>query len=214
MRKMSDCSNFTEDEDDERSGNFGGFTSTVCVNFSEDDLRLATIPGQVKVVTVFYLSLSSLQSKVLSLPEYLFSFRTFLRFFLQFQNLFPRISFPPCTRVLIKETFQDFDPATRRFSDEELKPQPIIRKRKKQFVPDELKNNKYWAKRYKNNEAAKRSREARRLKENQIAMRARYLEEENGALKSEVEVLKKENSDLKQMMVALEEKFNKLSSNR
>ena len=116
--------------------------------------------------------------------------------------------------MLIKETFQDFDPATRRFSDEELKPQPIIRKRKKQFVPDELNNNKYWAKRYKNNEAAKRSREARRLKENQIAMRARYLEEENGALKSEVEVLKKENSDLKQMMVALEEKFNKLSSNR
>ena len=49
MRKISECSNFTEDEDDERSGNFGGFTSTVCVNFSEDDLRLATIPGQVKV---------------------------------------------------------------------------------------------------------------------------------------------------------------------
>ena len=49
MRKISDCSNFTEDEDDERSG-FGGFTSTVCVNFSEDDLRLATIPGQVKVL--------------------------------------------------------------------------------------------------------------------------------------------------------------------
>ena len=47
MRKISECSNFTEDEDDERSGNFGGFTSTVCVNFSEDDLRLATIPGQV-----------------------------------------------------------------------------------------------------------------------------------------------------------------------
>lgn len=112
---------------------------------------------------------------------------------------------------LIKETFhfQDFDPATRRFSEEELKPQPIIRKRKKQFVPDELKNNKYWAKRYKNNEAAKRSREARRLKENQIAMRARFLEEENNALKGEVDVLKKENSDLKQMMMALEEKMNK-----
>ena len=91
-------------------------------------------------------------------------------------------------------------------------PQPIIRKRKKQFVPDELKNNKYWAKRYKNNEAAKRSREARRLKENQIAMRARFLEEENNALKGEVDVLKKENSDLKQMMVALEEKFNKFSN--
>ena len=57
------------------------------------------------------------------------------------------------------------------------------RKRKKQFVPEELKNNKYWAKRSKNNEAAKRSREARRLKENQIAMRARFLEEENLSLK-------------------------------
>ena len=115
---------------------------------------------------------------------------------------------------LIKATFpfQDFDPTTRRFSEEELKPQPIIRKRKKQFVPDELKNNKYWAKRYKNNEAAKRSREARRLKENQIAMRARFLEEENNALKGEVDVLKKENSDLKQMMMALEEKFNKISN--
>jgi len=150
-RKVSDCSNFTDDDED---GGIGSFTSTVCVNFSEDDLRLATIPGQ------------------------------------------------------------DFDPATRRFSEEELKPQPIIRKRKKQFVPDELKNNKYWAKRYKNNEAAKRSREARRLKENQIAMRARYLEEENSALKSEVDVLKKENSDLKQMMIALEEKMNQMSNNR
>merc|ERR1719429_279455 len=149
-RKVSDCSNFTDDDED---GGIGSFTSTVCVNFSEDDLRLATIPGQ------------------------------------------------------------DFDPATRRFSEEELKPQPIIRKRKKQFVPDELKNNKYWAKRYKNNEAAKRSREARRLKENQIAMRARYLEEENSALKSEAEVLKKENSDLKQMMIALEEKMNQMSNN-
>lgn len=144
----------SSDDSDEDFNCGGGFTSTVCVNFSPDDLRLATIPGQ------------------------------------------------------------DFDPATRRFSEEELKPQPIIRKRKKQFVPDELKNNKYWAKRSKNNEAAKRSREARRLKENQIAMRARYLEEENLALKGEVDNLKKENTELKQMMGALEEKLNQLAENR
>ena len=43
-------------------------------------------------------------------------------------------------------------------------------------------------------------------------MRARFLEEENNALKGEVDVLKKENSDLKQMMMALEEKFNKISN--
>jgi len=82
------------------------------------------------------------------------------------------------------------------------------------ICPDELKNNKYWAKRCKNNEAAKRSREARRLKENQIAMRARFLEEENTALKGEVEHLKKENSDLKQMMMALEEKLNQMTESR
>merc|ERR1719193_1447571 len=156
MRNMSEGSAYTDDEDDDGRNGFGGFTSTVCVNFSQDDLRLATIPGQEG----------------------------------------------------------DFDPATRRFSEEELKPQPIIRKRKKQFVPDELKNNKYWAKRCKNNEAAKRSREARRLKENQIAMRARFLEEENTALKGEVEHLKKENSDLKQMMMALEDKLNSMVENR
>ena len=51
-RQLSECSNFSEDEDDEEGeeGGMGNFTSTVCVNFSEDDLRLATIPGQVKVM--------------------------------------------------------------------------------------------------------------------------------------------------------------------
>jgi len=108
----------------------------------------------------------------------------------------------------------EFDPSTRRFSEDELKPQPIIRKRRKQFVPDELKNTKYWAKRCTNNEAAKRSREARRLKENQIAMRARYLEEENNVLKAEVEELKKENGELRRSMQNLEEKINDLAASR
>jgi len=42
------------------------------------------------------------------------------------------------------------------------------------FVPDELKDEKYWARRRKNNLAAKRSRDARRMKENQIALRADF----------------------------------------
>lgn len=73
---------------------------------------------------------------------------------------------------------RDFDPRTRAFSDEELKPQPMIKKSRKQFVPDEMKDDKYWARRRKNNMAAKRSRDARRMKENQIALRAGYLEKE------------------------------------
>ena len=46
-----------------------------------------------------------------------------------------------------------------------------------------LKDQKYWDKREKNNVAARRSREARRLKENQIALRAAFLERENKVLK-------------------------------
>lgn len=54
----------------------------------------------------------------------------------------------------------------------------MIKKSRKQFVPDNLKDDKYWARRRKNNMAAKRSRDARRMKENQIALRAGYLEKE------------------------------------
>ena len=36
------------------------------------------------------------------------------------------------------------------------------------YVSDTDKNEDYWAKRVKNNVAARRSREARRLKENQV----------------------------------------------
>jgi hepatic leukemia factor len=80
---------------------------------------------------------------------------------------------------------RDFDPRTRAFSDEELKPQPMIKKSRKQFVPDEMKDDKYWARRRKNNMAAKRSRDARRMKENQIALRAGFLEKEVNIFPSE-----------------------------
>ena len=66
---------------------------------------------------------------------------------------------------------------------EELRPQPIIKKRKKNAVPDEMKDERYWEKREKNKEATRRSREAKRLKENQIVLRAAYLEKENKVLK-------------------------------
>lgn len=85
---------------------------------------------------------------------------------------------------------RDFDPRTRPFSDEDLKPQPM-------FVPDGLKDEKYWARRRKNNMAAKRSRDARRMKENQIALRAGFLEKENMGLRQEMERLKKENMALR-----------------
>lgn len=97
----------------------------------------------------------------------------------------------------MSSTTRDFDPRTRAFSDEELKPQPMIKKSRKQFVPDDMKDDKYWARRRKNNMAAKRSRDARRMKENQIALRANYLEKENLNLHREVEQLKQENMELR-----------------
>lgn len=64
-------------------------------------------------------------------------------------------------------------------------------------MPDSAKDDRYWCRRKKNNVAAKRSRDARRIKENQIAMRASYLERENTSIKEEVEKLRRENIRLK-----------------
>ncbi|XP_019370654.1 PREDICTED: thyrotroph embryonic factor isoform X1 [Gavialis gangeticus] len=85
-----------------------------------------------------------------------------------------------------------FNPRKHKFTEEDLKPQPMIKKAKKVFVPDEQKDEKYWTRRKKNNVAAKRSRDARRLKENQITIRAAFLEKENTALRTEVAELRKE----------------------
>ncbi|XP_061918506.1 D site albumin promoter binding protein b [Entelurus aequoreus] len=87
---------------------------------------------------------------------------------------------------------QNFDPRRQSFSEEELKPQPMVKKARKILVPDNMKDEKYWSRRYKNNEAAKRSRDARRLKENQISVRASFLERENAALRQEVAEMRKE----------------------
>ncbi|XP_052779506.1 thyrotroph embryonic factor-like [Mya arenaria] len=58
----------------------------------------------------------------------------------------------------------------------------------------------YWEKRKKNNESAKRSREARRMKEETIAMRVVYLEQENLQLRTEVSLLKSEIEKLRCML--------------
>merc|ERR1712193_302545 len=84
---------------------------------------------------------------------------------------------------------KNFNPATAHFTEDELKPTPITRKAQKKLVKAEEKDEKYWQKRTKNNAAAKRSREARRSRENQIAMRASFLESDNAALKEKMLVI-------------------------
>ncbi|CAG0881372.1 unnamed protein product [Darwinula stevensoni] len=62
------------------------------------------------------------------------------------------------------------------------------------------KDEAYWERRRKNNEAAKRSREARRAKEDEIAIRAAFLEQENLKLRIEVAALKSETAKLRCML--------------
>merc|ERR1712046_167857 len=108
----------------------------------------------------------------------------------------------------------DFDPSNRHFSLDELRPQPIIRKRKKSYVAFDKKDDKYWEKRNKNNVAARRSREARRLKENQISLRTAFLESENAQLKSALEdvseTLEKQTLE-KKMLIEKLKRYESLS---
>ncbi|XP_056379967.1 thyrotroph embryonic factor isoform X2 [Hyla sarda] len=103
-----------------------------------------------------------------------------------------------------------FDPRKHKFADEELKPQPMIKKAKKIYVPEDLKDEKYWNRRKKNNVAAKRSRDARRLKENQITVRAAFLEKENTALRTEVAELRKELGKCKNIISKYENQYGHL----
>ncbi|KAF1379927.1 hypothetical protein PFLUV_G00181160 [Perca fluviatilis] len=103
-----------------------------------------------------------------------------------------------------------FDPRKRKFSAEELKPQPMIKKARKIFIPEDLKDDRYWARRRKNNVAAKRSRDARRLKENQIAIRASFLEKENAALRMEVAEMRKELGRCKNIVAKYEARHGSL----
>ena len=95
---------------------------------------------------------------------------------------------------------------------EELRPQPITKKRKKSSVPEDLKDDKYWEKRNKNKEATRRSREKRRLKENQIVLRAAYLEKENKVLKQQLDTSNFEKSKLETEKDILKRKLQKFES--
>lgn len=71
-------------------------------------------------------------------------------------------------------------------------------------------DDKYWCRRKKNNVAAKRSRDARRLKENQIAVRASFLERENAAMRREVAELRKDCGRCQKIMSLYEAKYGVL----
>ena len=66
------------------------------------------------------------------------------------------------------------------------------------------KDERYWEKRQRNNASAKRSRDARRVRELETQIRAEYLIDENRKLKNENEVLRDENYSLQRTIESLE----------
>merc|ERR1712045_543289 len=102
-------------------------------------------------------------------------------------------------------------PGTGSDEDEEMYPQDYsmsrkdVRRRSKKPVPDEKKDETYWRRRLKNNMAAKRSREARRMKEGELSKKAAMLELQHEALKTALEHARKVNEELRQRLGKYEE---------
>ena len=72
----------------------------------------------------------------------------------------------------------------------EVSPGGNTLRRKREFIPQDKKDEGYWDKRKKNNEAAKRSREKRRMNDMVLENRVLGLLEENARLRAELLALK------------------------
>ncbi|XP_022084663.1 uncharacterized protein LOC110976033 [Acanthaster planci] len=74
------------------------------------------------------------------------------------------------------------------------------RRNSKRPVPDTEKDEKYFERRSRNNMAAKRSRDSRKRREDQVSMRANFLQKENDILRAQLATLRQEANSLKQLL--------------
>ncbi|XP_073848983.1 uncharacterized protein [Musca autumnalis] len=70
----------------------------------------------------------------------------------------------------------------------------------KRPIPEEQKDDKYYERRKRNNEAAKKSRDARKIREDRIAFRAAFLEQENSLLRAQVLAMRDELQTMRQIL--------------
>ncbi|KAH0952970.1 hypothetical protein HN011_010858 [Eciton burchellii] len=68
-------------------------------------------------------------------------------------------------------------------------------------IPDDQKDEQYFQKRKRNNQAAKRSRDARKIREDHIALKAKMLEHENTILKVQIATLREEAQSLRYILI-------------
>ncbi|RLU20702.1 hypothetical protein DMN91_007315 [Ooceraea biroi] len=71
----------------------------------------------------------------------------------------------------------------------------------KKPIPDDQKDEKYFERRKRNNQAAKKSRDARKIREDHVALRATMLEHENAILKAQIVTLREEAQSLRYMLI-------------
>ncbi|KAL4236054.1 Nfil3p [Mactra antiquata] len=76
-------------------------------------------------------------------------------------------------------------------SQQSYPPGYIPSRKRREFIPENKKDDGYWEKRRKNNEAARRSREKRRYHDMALENRIMELTRENCKLKNELQVIKK-----------------------
>ena len=93
-------------------------------------------------------------------------------------------------------------------SREELRGEPEVKKRKEDSSADEDGNNEptdresYWERRKKNNASAKKSRDARKAREQEIQIKAAFLERENLRMLTLLMMVQRENECLKRVLCA------------
>ncbi|KAJ8950232.1 hypothetical protein NQ318_006206 [Aromia moschata] len=96
-----------------------------------------------------------------------------------------------------EEAYQEFrDRVLARVQDDKGSTNVNMRRTQSQNA-NKIADPDYWEKRKKNNEAAKRSRDARKAKEDEIAIRCAFLERENIQLKYRVATLENEMERLR-----------------
>lgn len=71
----------------------------------------------------------------------------------------------------------------------------------KQSIPDDQKDEKYYERRKRNNMAAKKSRDARKMREQDTAVGARVTEQENSILRVQLATLRHEANALKALIM-------------
>ncbi|KAL7646323.1 UNVERIFIED_CONTAM: hypothetical protein RMT77_003232 [Armadillidium vulgare] len=160
--------------------------------------REIMVAESVKSYPVSYPALIKLSPTVGGLPPYSSCSASSL-----LQNAYPT-SFSPPHRIeqrspsqehLVQDTgsglsangmSMDLTPAPSRGKKSEI----FSQRKQREFIPDNKKDESYWDRRRRNNEAAKRSREKRRFNDMILEQRVIELSKENHLLKAQLNVIK------------------------